>query len=474
MAMVGRGVRVGAVAFVAGLSLAGPQALGVAVADGPGVDSSSVSAGPADSRAGAGEAARSGRSSADRAGRDPVGRSPVPAAEASERSARMSVSVVGGSGLGQFVKDPVAPASAVVGSSGDGDRVLQDVIADGGADEPVVSEVGGPEVPVPLAVSDFVDAPAEVAAVTVSAPSSSEQPVVSLELPIAPVGFVVSHVIDTVGTWLSGIPANPIADFLAGGLWLVRRTLFPVGADVGLWGSAACVTTGDCSARDLTGANLVGRDLSAVSFADATLVRSNLAGANLVGADLTGADLTDANVIGALGLFPSTGVGSSGAWNYGQGTDDFWYRTLVADAGGLDTPAPRSWPALRGTPGAPLIGTDTWLTKTRFETEERYPADGVQGIVYNQSNETIAVRTSAVFPNYYTGRTGEERTFFNVWQTAILYPGDAVSYQLWGSAGSDNSTILQYLYFYPTGVDRSGEVYVFGAPAMVGILDPVW
>lgn len=42
------GVRVGAAAFALGLSLAGPQAVGVAAADGGDADSSSVSAGQPD------------------------------------------------------------------------------------------------------------------------------------------------------------------------------------------------------------------------------------------------------------------------------------------------------------------------------------------------------------------------------------------------------------------------------------------
>ena len=55
MMAINRGVRVGAAAFALGLSLAGPQAVGVAAADGGDADSSSVSAGQPDT---SGHAAR--------------------------------------------------------------------------------------------------------------------------------------------------------------------------------------------------------------------------------------------------------------------------------------------------------------------------------------------------------------------------------------------------------------------------------
>jgi uncharacterized protein YjbI with pentapeptide repeats len=119
----------------------------------------------------------------------------------------------------------------------------------------------------------------------------------------------VERFLDSVGQWLSGLSGGPITELLAGGLWLVRRTLFPVGADVGQWGTAACVTTGDCSGQDLTGADFRNQDLTAVRFTDANLTRAYFGGANLTRADFTGAgllqtglsntNLTSANLSGA-------------------------------------------------------------------------------------------------------------------------------------------------------------------------------
>ncbi|MEI7718013.1 MAG: pentapeptide repeat-containing protein, partial [Mycobacterium sp.] len=85
---------------------------------------------------------------------------------------------------------------------------------------------------------------------------------------------------------------------------LLRRTLSPVGADVGLWGTAACVTTGNCSGKDLGGADLYGQDLSGVKFTGATLTKADLGTARLAvvelsNANLTGANLASANLVGA-------------------------------------------------------------------------------------------------------------------------------------------------------------------------------
>ena len=63
----------------------------------------------------------------------------------------------------------------------------------------------------------------------------------------------IERLMDRVGTWLSSLPGNRVTDFLSAGLWMVRRTLFPVGGGVGMWGSAACVATKDCAGADLKG-----------------------------------------------------------------------------------------------------------------------------------------------------------------------------------------------------------------------------
>ena len=126
---------------------------------------------------------------------------------------------------------------------------------------------------------------------------------------VSPIAVAVERFLDGVGPWLAGFPANPITEQLSGALWLIRRTLFPVGDGVGQWGTAACVATKDCSGQDLTGADFRNQDLTAVRFTNANLTRAYFGGANLTRADFTGAgllqtelsntNLTSANLSGA-------------------------------------------------------------------------------------------------------------------------------------------------------------------------------
>jgi uncharacterized protein YjbI with pentapeptide repeats len=127
-----------------------------------------------------------------------------------------------------------------------------------------------------------------------AAPRVTVPPVLTGDV-VATVGFAIERFLDTSVLWLSGLPSNPITDFLTGALWLVRRTLFPVGAGVGLGGSAACVATKDCSGQDLRGADLQRADLSGVNFTKADLRDVNVQWANLTGANLSNANLDSSN-----------------------------------------------------------------------------------------------------------------------------------------------------------------------------------
>lgn len=42
----------------------------------------------------------------------------------------------------------------------------------------------------------------------------------------------VQRILTTTANWLSGLPANPVTDFLQGAVWLVRRTIFPASVGV--------------------------------------------------------------------------------------------------------------------------------------------------------------------------------------------------------------------------------------------------
>ena len=64
--------------------------------------------------------------------------------------------------------------------------------------------------------------------VAVSSPALSAAPVLATPAQVVrAVGIRVAHVLDQTADWLSGLPANPVSDFLSGALLLVRRTLLP-------------------------------------------------------------------------------------------------------------------------------------------------------------------------------------------------------------------------------------------------------
>ena len=276
MSLLNSGVRVGAAAFAVGLWLAGPQALGVANADTAAADSTSVSAGPTEPGAVSGNEGSRARSAAGRVGRGvkpsestvsgvrPLASVAVtsvrqiPAGEAARRSVRASVSVKPAAAVPEVA---VAVPSAAA------------VVADAAW--------------VPAREQRGAAVRAAVAPVFVG----------DVQNVVRAVRFSVEEFLDTAVTWLSGLPSNQFTDFLTGGLWLVRRTLFPAGDNVGLGGAPVgpgglnCVAAKDCSGLDLTGADLTGRVLTGVDFTEAILNEAIVDGADLRGADFTRAQL---------------------------------------------------------------------------------------------------------------------------------------------------------------------------------------
>jgi hypothetical protein len=71
-------------------------------------------------------------------------------------------------------------------------------------------------------------APGGPKAVAVSSSARSAAPVLATPAQVVrAVGIRVAQVLDQTADWLSGLPANPVTDFLSGALLLVRRTLVP-------------------------------------------------------------------------------------------------------------------------------------------------------------------------------------------------------------------------------------------------------
>ncbi|MBU3749422.1 MAG: hypothetical protein FGM52_03050 [Mycobacterium sp.] len=320
--------RVGAAVFVAGVSLGG--AVPVAVADeGDGGSAAEVgSEKPGSSR----PPARAGERNS--VGPPRRGAAGEPAAEVVDEPAGVAgAGRVRGAVRGADIRDVEVVAPVEGAGERTGARQVPDsVAAPAAAVAPAVTPVGDPVgLPVGESVSGVVLAPAPVATIPVgvsggAGPAAAvvdrcpncwvvgppvNAPMLTQSLGALSAG--VGRVIDTVGQWLSGLSANPFTDFVSGALWLVRRSLFPVGADVGLWGSAGCVATKDCSGRDLTGARLTDLVLADVNFTDTILEQADLSRSNAATARMDGANLTGALLVRTV----LTGAGLSGADLYG-------------------------------------------------------------------------------------------------------------------------------------------------------------
>lgn len=224
-----RGARVGAAAFVLGVSLAGPQATGIANADGTDSDSPAVSASPTTP---AGRAAtRSGRqdrseahtpppapgSAAARTGRRaPAGHPALPqpahstgahstAAHAAANSANPAGTVAAQAALPVAAVTPVASASTAVPTPAHRPRRT-------------------PRTAGPLAYQ------------VATTPAGS----------VATMSAAVTSFFDSASHWLSGLPASPFNDFVQGALVLVRRTVLSLipsaGASTGAQQTAPYLT----------------------------------------------------------------------------------------------------------------------------------------------------------------------------------------------------------------------------------------
>jgi len=268
MAPINNSVRVGAAAFVLGLSLAGPQAVGVASADGRDSDSSTVSAGPAATDAGVGSAP--GRRHSNRAPRSTsVAGSTRSDADSDAGTANPNRhSAVKPAATARTVATPavVADGDAVAPSS---HRTLQAPLssaarADIGVPRQVVNgsrQSGMPPSTAVLPASALAPA-AQCATCRALMPA---QPAPAPAAAIAPVGAKIDELFARVSAFLASLPANRITDLLSGTLLLVRRTLFnnaPTASPVQLAQTADDTITGTIGAVDPEGDPIVYKLLS--------------------------------------------------------------------------------------------------------------------------------------------------------------------------------------------------------------------
>ncbi len=229
--------RVGAAAFVLGLSVAGPHAIAVADSgdsvSGRGVTSSSASPSGASSSVTAHRGARG-------KGRSPVaddsvttgpaaartGVVPAPAAASASAGGGRAAGRGGGSGSGPVIRASAAPVVEIADA----------VIRRGRSSAPSA-------LPEPAAATGVSSSSALPAAASTGSSTGSEtaapQPIDG-DRPIGPIETVgvtivtavdrmdtaIYGVLDAAAKWLSGLPATPVTEFLQGSLLLVRRNFF--------------------------------------------------------------------------------------------------------------------------------------------------------------------------------------------------------------------------------------------------------
>ncbi|MGV0991898.1 MAG: beta-propeller domain-containing protein [Mycobacterium sp.] len=203
-----RGARVGAAAFVLGVSLAGPQATGIAAADGTDTDSAAVTAGPA---APAGRAAdRAGQADRSTGHPAPSTASPTPADSAAARvGARVTRSTKASPNSGPAHHQPARSVPSLNGPV-----------------PAAAATATGPSVTPTAVVGVATTRRGRTAAPVVRPPQvASAQIAPGVLGPAAMMTVAVTGFFDSASHWLSGLPASPLTDFLQGTLLLVRRTV---------------------------------------------------------------------------------------------------------------------------------------------------------------------------------------------------------------------------------------------------------
>ena len=255
VASINNSVRIGAAAFALGLSLTGPQAVGIAAADSTDADSPSVSADPAATRS----AGPPGRRAAIRATRSAgVVTAPAP------RAAATTISPEDGPAIktNRTAKAARSPATRTEtrrptagvpdlpstgrSSSTDSPNTAQDQVSE--APAPSAAQPVGASATVSAVTPNViapVSSPAPAAAITAQPRSirqslvmwlvtqgvggaSEESAALASPAPgqlVATATVRIGQTFDRIGDWLTRLPANPITDFASGALLLVRRTL---------------------------------------------------------------------------------------------------------------------------------------------------------------------------------------------------------------------------------------------------------
>ena len=197
----------GAAAVALGVSLAGPQATGIAAADNADTDAATVTAGPtADPGRAATRAGRTDRK--PRPGSSPATPAPPPAA------ARVRTHPAGATAVAATGPKNTAPPAAA-----------QQPATAASALTAITPTVTAPATAVTAAVASSRRARPAAAAHQVTANLAPAHQVSAVGAgPTATMSAAVTAFFDSASHWLSGLPGGPLTDLLQGALVLVRRT----------------------------------------------------------------------------------------------------------------------------------------------------------------------------------------------------------------------------------------------------------
>lgn len=404
--MTRRGTRVAAATIALGFSLAGPQALGSALADTGEADGAteptSVSAGPGPQAGGSSKAA------AARPGREnPAG---VVRSAGDAVAPRAASAVVAGASAEERVSVPAArtsPSRESVRTGGvrTGTRPLP---------QSPSAALAAVDLPAPAAVPSGATAdPGQDAAQQLSLAPVAARVAASLaggtipQQAVAGVGSTVAGFVDPFSQLLSGLPGGPVSDFVSGALLLVRRAL--LGAGGGVVSAAAAEPTAVTVVDPIQHVLLIGVDgtnLSAI-LADSY----NQAFFDLMNGGTTGA----ATMVGHTTISNPGWTGIlTGVWSETAGVSNnvftpWTYDTWPTVFNQLETSDPTiattfigNWEVTAQIAGAGSVPADTivyypLINDSWLETDDAVGARSVQAIL-----DTAADR-SAFQMTYFVG-----------------------------------------------------------------------
>ena len=253
--MTRRGTRIGAAAFVLGLSLAGPNAAGVASADTSDAESGAVATGAAAGDTGANPHTGTPKRAASTAsGSDARGSRPRPAASAeapvTAGTPRASVSTAGAvapAGSPERATPAGSPERAT--PAGSPKRTMPATVT------ATVRQPAAAGTPAAAAATSEIAIAIAPTAGTGPGPMAAVMPAhgtaaAAMANSVAVMTAAVGRFVDTASHWISTLPHNPIADFLQGALLLVRRALSGFIAATGGQTTATTAYLSDQELRD--------------------------------------------------------------------------------------------------------------------------------------------------------------------------------------------------------------------------------